>query len=493
MAEILTLAEANRKKSTISKKEFVMRLLRRGVKLDEAEIALFRESYKGGKAYISVKNLFTHVRERTEEFNDRLKRAYYLNYCSPIIDTYTFFLFKASVLRTYDSKDIKLAKFINDCNRKGLGLDAYMKDLTISLLQSGTEFIVVDAPSERAETKAEELEKNLSTYIYSLKVEDVLDYEEDDDGLVWIKFKALREKKGSWDYEGTGEETLIIIWTRSDYKEYSEKGELLKEEKNEQGIVPVIKVTFGSGESIIKDIALINRSIFNWCSLLDELLYRQTFSWLVMPGDSAETLEDKELGSSFAFTFPSDAKHIPSFISPDTSQGTLIGEQIKTAVGEIYRMANLDWSQAQTVNQSGVAKAYDFMNVNKTLSSIAYSLQEAEKKIFKIRASFYARDGKTEELESKGESPITIQYPTDFAFTAIMEKLQQLYDALSTTFSVTFKKRVAERIVDTIFPALPEEDKKAIKTEIEESFDLELLQSLEMGNLNEEPAQEPAQ
>lgn len=453
------------------KKDFVAKLKRRGFEQDLDAIALCRQAYAGGTEFISRANLFSHCREREEEYNDRLARAYYLNYSSPIVDTYSFFLFKSPVTRKYSDDSLRLSIFMNNCDLKGTSFDEFVKNLTTDLLQSGRSFIVIDVPQQETLTVQQELEANKRPYLYPLKTENVLDYEEDDEGFVWIKYLEERStKNGSWDYDGEGTQQVIVIWGRGFYKVYDLEGNIIQDIKLNIDFVPIVSVEFMGGKSLILDISRVNRSLFNWCSLLDELIYRQTFSWLVVPGDKKESLSEKKIGTSWAWTFDPDSKHAPQFISPDASQASTIENRCEKAIAEIYRIANLDWSNSQMANKSGIAKAYDFMNVNKALGALSYSLQEAEKKVFRFIAKYYGANIDASNSDLSGPLDIYIQYPTEFSYTALSDKLSRLYEALTTEFSTRFKKLCASQIVESLFPMLNIEDKTEIDEEIEQYF-----------------------
>ena len=454
------------------KDSLVKKLNRRGFEQNLENIRLCRQAYEGGSNFICKENLFSHCREREEEYKDRLSRAYYLNYSSPIVDTYSFFLFKTPITRNFSEDSLRLKIFMSDCDKKGTSFDEFIKDRVTSVLIAGGEFIVIDVPQQETLTLQEELEANKRPYLYTIKTEDVLDYEEDENGLSWIKYIEVRpDKQGRWDYEGDGTKTVFVIWSRGLYQSYDKDGNLIDDIKLNIDFVPIVHIKFMDGKSLIRDIARVNRSLFNWGSLLDEILYRQTFSWLIVPGDKKEALSEKKIGTSWAWTFDPEAKHVPQFISPDSSQAATYETRCEKAIQEIYRIANLDWANSQMANKSGVAKAYDFMNVNKALSALAYSFQEAEKKIFKFIGLYYGEEIDASDATIKSSLDVYIQYPSEFSYTALTEKLTRLYEGLTTEFSKKFKKLCANQIVDSLFPMLNEDDKTEIHEEIETFYD----------------------
>lgn len=456
------------------KEDFVKKLERRGFEQNLATIALCRQAYEGGEEFINRANLFSHCREKAEEYTDRLARAYYLNYSAPAVDTYSFFLFKTPVTRKYKEDSEKISSFLEDCDRKGTDFDKFIKDLVTSVLVAGSEFVAVDVPQVETLTVQQEKEANKKPYLYTIKTENVLDFEEDDKGLVWIKYLEEREDKGGkWDYEGTGKKVVYVIWSRGHYISYDKEGTVVDDIKLNIDFVPIVPIRFQEGKSLIRDIARINRSLFNWCSLLDELLYRQTFSWLIVPSDPNEPLKEKKIGTSWCFTFNPESKHLPTFISPDASNASTLENRCNNAIQEIYRISNINFN-TKDVGKSGIAKAYDFMNINKTLAAIAYTFQEAERSIFQIIGKYYGTEVSFDsDNKFENELDIFIQYPTEFAITAVADRLSRLYEGLTTEFSKRFKKLCASGIVEANFPMLNEETKKEIDDEIETYYESE--------------------
>ena len=59
----------------------------------------FEESYKGGADYINSDNLYIHTFEDGEGFRERKERAYFYNYCAPIVNAYNSFIYKIIFVR----------------------------------------------------------------------------------------------------------------------------------------------------------------------------------------------------------------------------------------------------------------------------------------------------------------------------------------------------------------------------------------------------------
>ena len=78
--------------------------------------------------------------------------------------------------------------------------------------------------------------------------------------------------------------------SRSRFEEDLQRIGLIASGEHRLGRVPLVTVYNVAsrkyprcGASALADIAPVNRSIFNWCSLNDEFLYRQCFNILAIP------------------------------------------------------------------------------------------------------------------------------------------------------------------------------------------------------------------
>jgi hypothetical protein len=64
---------------------------------------LYEQAVKGGKDFISEDNLFSHRLEFSEDYEERLDRGFYLNFCETIPSIYNNFIFKEKVERGPDN------------------------------------------------------------------------------------------------------------------------------------------------------------------------------------------------------------------------------------------------------------------------------------------------------------------------------------------------------------------------------------------------------
>jgi hypothetical protein len=224
------------------------------------------------------------------------------------------------------------------------------------------------------------------------------------------------------------------------------------------------------GESLIKDIARINRIIYNWTSNIDEMIERQTFSQLVMPEDpQAELQESSEggdplrvIGTSQIFTFPANAGHPPAFISPDKQQIDVIWKMIQQHIDKIYELAGLGTvgSQSKFLSQrSGISQAYQFLSINSSLARKAKKLEKAENDITKLVLNWQ----NVEELEEE------VEYPTQFDILSLDETMKSTFEIVGQNFSTTLNIELLQALAKKAAPILPEDVLQQIYDEIEEN------------------------
>ena len=87
-------------------------------------------------------------------------------------------------------------------------------------------------------------------------------------------------------------------------------------------------------------LAKVNRTIYNLCSWLNEILKNITFPILTLP--SLDT-RDVIVGNNNALGYNPEFSHEPNFIAPPSDPANILKEQILNMVQEMYRMAGLSF------------------------------------------------------------------------------------------------------------------------------------------------------
>jgi hypothetical protein len=378
------------------------------------------EAYTGTGGFLDGSYLISHSRESQEKFERRRKLAVYPNYVKKVVDSYLSHLFKKSPIRSIETQEYQ--DFIQDVDKQGTYIDDFMrKNFKLSMLV-GTIFIIVDKPSGKAKTKLEEKQLDLRPYLAVRLPSQVYSYSFDSFGrLSSITFVEIRQD-GTTIYRYFDTKKWIIS-TDPERKEIESQGE------HNLGVVPVVPLhstdpllpTSLTATPWILDLANLNFDLYNALSELRELFRNQTFSIFTIPikdQADAEKLKDLTISTENAIPYNPEGGGAPSFIAPPSEPVQAYMQYIESLVNQIYRLANLEFTGG--VQKSGIAKEYDWLEFNRTLTSFALQCEQAEYKIADLVCRWY-------DTEFKGY----IQYPRDFSIRNLAEELQTAMDAIT--------------------------------------------------------------
>jgi len=416
--------------------------------------------YRGGQAYLNMHNLFSHRLENPEDRARRLRRAYYLNYCQPVVDTYTAYLFRTppQILPSGPIADL-----LADADRMGNGLIALMKRAATLSSIFGFVLLGVDRPRGEGQwaTRAEELAAGINDYLTLVCPPDALNWACGPDGrLQWV---LVRERDADPQLSGAQlnaqARERLRLWNDEQWLDLDGEGRLLAAGENPFGCVPFVAVKHRDiepgivGESLLANIAYVNREIFNLSSLLQEILARQTFSQLVAEGSAEEYGEAgdiKKLGTSSIFLYP-EGRKAPEYISPDAAQAELLIEQIDRMIDEIYRLASLTRGAVrQAQAQSGISKAYDFLDTNQALADKAGNL-----------AAGFAAALNLARPDWRG----AIEFPNDFGVDDPGEMAATVDRVLGLGVGAKFRAELLAKLARALLRELPESERRAIEKE----------------------------
>ena len=443
------------------------------------EWLFYEESAQGGKEYYSNEdNLYSHrLEDQAGDYQDRLDRVYYLNYCSLVCAIYADYIFKEIVRRPPDPK---LDGWRINTDGRGTDVDTFMNHVSYLSSVYGQVHVVVDSPYAKDINvplhvyKADK--ERFNPYSVIVTPQDLRDWSVDEFGNYnWVLIRS----RGYLDMNPHGErvdDTTYRLITRDKWEVYNAKGKKIRQGENTLGEV-YMTTCYNSdtnldiiGESLIKDISRINRVVYNWCSNIDEMIERQTFSQLVMPEDPQAQLEESDeggdplrvIGTSQIFTFPSTAGHPPAFISPDRQQIDAIWKMIQQHIDKIYELAGLGTvgSQSKFLSQrSGISQAYQFLSINSSLARKAKKLEKTENDIEKLVLKW----------QNQKEQAEPVEYPTQFDILSLEETMESTFGIVTQNFSETLNIELLQTLAKKAAPVLPTEKLQEIYDEIEEN------------------------
>lgn len=426
----------------------------------------------------SNNNLFKHKKERDEDYQDRIKQSYYLNFCAPIIDIYTNHLFKQPITEEFGSIEQYIEPRRNNIDRKGSSLSEFRKEIADLSQVYGHIFVLIDMPEDKGElTLQDKINNDKFPYFNVFHPQKIINWSLDQYGRpYWVLVCETADV--NMDAASFNKDAKVALqyrlWTRTDWFLYDGQYNLINSKNHNLGKVPIqciyanpSKKTRGFlGISDIADIAFIARDVYNACSELKQILRDQTFAFLTVQG-KASAYNELIVGTNKCLIYP-EGTNAPSYVSPPADNATIYANYIDTQIRKMFQLAKLEGGSAkqeqQATIQSGVSKAWDFNETNSALSKKASNLNDGEEKLWQIFARW---EGK--------EFDGSIEYPDEFSIQSLNEDLDEAEKMFKLELGAGVNKEIKEAIIKKKFPRMPQDD-----------ID-KLVKSMESGEDNKKP------
>lgn len=454
----------------------------------------FLKSYEGGPEYVGHDTLFRHSRESEQDFQERLNRAHYQNYCQPLVDFVPEYIFSQDVERSAP-KDLQDAfeQFKKNCDRAGTSLNLFMQQVGEDMRIFGMCYIQVDKPANDNPdiSVLDAQQKGLDQpYVVLIRPLEVLDYRIDSFGnLTYLK-------RVEHTYEDDGEDVINIEryteWRANQYKisaidvsdpknpKLIKTGNYGQPQRNPWGVVPFVMAFFkrrksntAVGQSFLQDIAMQNRSVFNQTSLIDEFLYRQCFNILAMPAKSAIPLKDQSeghIGTSNVVEVPSDAKITPQYITPPADPAQFIQSERENTVRQMYLQAAQDLMAELTLpgRHSGDSQRQQFSRTIPVINKTADALEQTEQRMMELWA----------KIRGSSWDGGKISYKDDYSITNLVDMLLSLSMLFNNVrlLSPTFIREEWKRLVREFDGKLDHDTLMKIESEIDSLSDSDIAQ-----------------
>lgn len=410
-------------------------------------------SYIGGEEYQAADLLDRYPRESATIHNARKTRAYLLNYVAPVVDSYTSEIFKRDPAREVPDA---LSDFIEDATRDGETLDAFVRETMTRAIATERAFVVVDMSEEGI------------PYCHMIHPANLLDFSLNEDGFYNWALVAEKVVEDEDPFTDRAEGEQYRLWLPNAWQLYDKDGNLLDEATHSAGEVPIIPVTPGRMPLPMFDICSVQKRIYNYCSQIDEIHQNVTFPmFYYQPGElppedsDGETISGAsaiDIGVAKALELPTlqegRSPTIPGFIAPPEGPARLLMDEREKLIGAIHSLAGLENREADEVRvpESGVAKAYDFKEMNARLSAYAQAAEDLEMEIFRLVQQY-----------GIGSTESNITYNKDFDVRAFSDLLDSYLKIASAPLPAEAKKRAGKDLVARIEEdASPEEQQEAI-------------------------------
>jgi len=438
---------------------------------------LYMDAVKGGRVFANENNIFSHRLEEYEDYDERVERAYFLNFCESIPKLYNTYIFKERIERPPDKN---LEMFRKNTDLRGTDISSFIRKCGFLSSVLGTIHVLIDiTPANKRSPLTLADERKIQPYGTIIYPTQLRDWSVDRFGnLKWIVIESTYYRDEDPRFERQIENHYTLI-TQTEWRTEDKDGRIVRFEdgspasgKNKIGVVPLVTLynedVDGNmiGESMLKDIVYINRIILNWCSCIDEQIERQTFSQLVVPDDGTLAEEDEEggdplqkIGTSSTWTFPANSTHAPQFISPNTENIRVIWNLVVDHIKEIYRLAGLlGTSNDIYMGRSGRAAQMGFVGVNAALANKAAAFQKFENEISRLA---YMQLGKD---PSKFEE---VKYADNFDIAALSDEIESTFRIMEKNFSETLNKTLMKNLARRAIPLAPQSIMEKVEREIE--------------------------
>jgi hypothetical protein len=462
-------------------------------------LKFYLDSYLGGDSYVVSRHLHQFGREVDEAYIKRLSRAYYLNYVFTVVRIYTQYVC-GNVARVTDGdwKEVFENKFYPNVTGDGVDLHSFFREVCDKASVFGYQGVLVDGTKvikNRPAIPTAATDLQYPPVLRKVDATDIIDWSMDSQGnLNWVLIKTTLIEdsdpmKPRKSYRG------LELWKRDGVVYYKEKKEsenvfqhdfqISEDEKdtytqtdsveyNYNGRVPFVLVRNsrtlldGIPASMIKDIAMINKAIFNYTSLRDEILYKQTFSILALPtmeGDEDSDYE-KIIGMNNYLGFDGNSNHIPTYLTVPSGPAETLTNVIRGCIEEIFRLAVLEKTGNDKNSEYSTAygRMVDSQDTESALAEKAELMESAEYEV----ATMYNRV----RGDRSGKPYWKPQYPEGFD---VKQLTQDLADAIQEdtlgmgeAYMVARKKKIARKA----FPELESKEMEEIDKGIVEATKL---------------------
>lgn len=443
---------------------------------------LYLSAYEGGPDFCKAENLFKHLRENEDDYTDRVNRLHYLNYCEPLVDFFTNFIFTETIARDGGTNTDFYTDFINNVNRKGDNVVDFMKMVSDDTQIFGMSYVLVDTPriphlngEVQVLSQAQAEEQGIKPYWVLIKPNEVIDWVTDEfEVLEYLKrCQPIAKNVGGTtrQYEKYTEWYPDHIVVSMVDVTNSRKPTLVDQENfpNTLNMIPVEVIRHKRskryrymGNSFLRDFAYNNREVMNLTSLLQEFLYRQAFNILAKETEGGIPFRDQSdgsIGTANVLEYPKGAT-APAYITPPADPAQFISEERQRLINEMFKRASQDMMNElfNGEKSSGFSQAQSFSKTVPFIASRADTLEKAENAlmVLTLRLMGQTWDG-------------TVKYKDRYELTNITDAITQLTSVFRDLMmpSPTFVKTELWKLVQELDGKIPPDDMLKIKKEIE--------------------------
>ncbi len=409
--------------------------------------------------------LHRFVREGLAEYENRRTRADYRNVFAPTLNSLAAHSIVEAPSRTGDAQ---LTEFWEKCDRKReISMDRFVSTTLPWVLAYGHVIPFMDQ-------KPEAQGGDGKPYIYWVSPLDIIDWQVDDDGEYrWVKQFIYAEMERTWD-KPLERRNRYRVWSRDEIVEFEtgQSGDGQHEIKgsrrpNALGKVPIIPFWLRQNPDTPQpdgipfgiDLAKGCNRLFNLGSLLDQILYEQTFSILTIPAGNVNKVEvatNRALGYN-----PERSGNGAQYIAPDPEQARVLMEAAGAALEELRQRAGVGRGRSETSKQRQSADAAELESEGEKtiLHDIVDAAEDWERRVVQM---FDAYRGRAADSDTKAE----VIYQRKFDLGSLQGELAEILSWKAVGASPDVQQRLLQDAVKRKFASLPREERERLASTI---------------------------
>jgi hypothetical protein len=436
----------------------------------------YRDLYAGGQEFKkrAGEYLLHRQKEPLDVYAERLQRAFYENYIGSIVDWYASTLFRREPSLQFegglDSSREFLARFCNDCDRRGTNLANFFRQCFIDALVLGRSHILIDFPhaSERPKNRAEEDTAGLSrAFLVRYQAEELINWSENERGEYdWVVLRTKIRRQPKIESTEIVEETWWNYYDRTEYRTYRR----VESRENPRQIqliargahglarqerVPLLTLQMSEGLWLMNKAAHLQLEHFNQCNALGWAI---TMGLFAMPVIYSDREWNQIVGESYYIQLGPTDKF--GWTEPDGKVYQIAAENLETLKEEIYRVCYLSQASGEITGgraQSALSKQLDFTITQEILRAYGAVVKETIRRV--LTAISEARTDEV-SIQVSGLDEVDI---SDFG-----TELQQAANLLQLGInSPTLKRQIFQRVALKYLNDVRQELKDQIVREID--------------------------
>lgn len=396
-----------------------------------------------------------------DRYTRRRRMAAYENQYRPIVDKFSAYITQTAPKRSDAVQKVlprlKLDTFVRDMVEGGL-------KLTEAWLGWDAAKLPTDENLTRADAKQADPQNQGQAYLVARDPQCVVDFDEDDSRQVTrVVFEEVHTTKGSLTAPATSV-TKFREWTGTEWilyeavtkkmvgdgvetleptlvSSYATPIEVREEDRGTHSFGKCPWVRFRP-KFPSEDLAELCRALFNTSSLLDEEVYKNTFTQKYATGIRPEDLVDAATGPGNWMAFPESTVKV-GVLGSIEGQAQVLMARMEQLRESIFSIVSLDHTKAvKQAAESAEKRKMDLENLYSALVKIVEEVERCENLV--LTGMGLASEDKTESLS---------RYDRKFDVNTLQDLLDQLKSVASVPFvPATFRRRMAEMVMAKLDP-----------------------------------------